>query len=524
MKNKYFLVLLLFISGSYSCNPDLVDSDPLDPTEATYFTTVEEFRFQMVGVYAAYHDWFHFSAPSFNFGGYVTGTMLLPGDDLTERDGIRTEVELFDGTLNPTQNRISFFYSACYKVITRANITIEKVRTIDFSNYEGADEIAAMEGEALFLRAFAYFTLFNNFGSVPVIIERPKLSSDTNVPKSPAEEVLNQAIADAQLAIDILPDSWDDDNRGRVTKNSARGLLAKALVFRANYFGNNADFTEAINVYRTLTSSLVPTYTDNFSAFTENNEESLFEFQAGQGSALNNLILHNDGAWRGVENQSVYRGYMMEPGGGGFNDASTKFFITQKLLDAYGSDPRISIFLNPEDGHDGLIFQKYNKPDGTNSFTPPHGGSSNNERLLRHADVILCAAEAHLKTGNTSEAINLINEVRERARDWAVAEGIGDGSIPADYDTGESNTDTVMDWLMDERWVELAGEGQRWNDLRRWHASGDMDLTGWDGSDANFSTALASPVQFQVDKHLLFPLPQTEIDRNSAINENNPGY
>lgn len=64
----------------------------------------------------------------------------------------------------------------------------------------------------------------------------------------------------------------------------------------------------------------------------------------------------------------------------------------------------------------------------------------------------------------------------------------------------------------------------RWWDLKRWHASGDIDLTGWDGSEDNFSTNLASPVQFDVNKHLVFPLPQEEVERNSAITENNPGY
>jgi len=82
----------------------------------------------------------------------------------------------------------------------------------------------------------------------------------------------------------------------------------------------------------------------------------------------------------------------------------------------------------------------------------------------------------------------------------------------------------MMQWIMDGRFVELAGEAQRWWDLKRWHAAGNMDLTGWDGSDAHFSTALTSPVQFDVNKHLVFPIPQSEIERNSAITENNPGY
>ncbi|MDO1499039.1 RagB/SusD family nutrient uptake outer membrane protein [Winogradskyella maritima] len=60
--------------------------------------------------------------------------------------------------------------------------------------------------------------------------------------------------------------------------------------------------------------------------------------------------------------------------------------------------------------------------------------------------------------------------------------------------------------------------------MKRWHEAGDLDLTGWTGSDEHFSTNLASSSQFDVNKHLLFPLPQTEIDRNEGILENNPGY
>jgi len=77
---------------------------------------------------------------------------------------------------------------------------------------------------------------------------------------------------------------------------------------------------------------------------------------------------------------------------------------------------------------------------------------------------------------------------------------------------------------MDERFVELAGEGQRWWDLKRWHVGGDIDLTGWGSGDQHFSSNLSSASQFNVDTHLIFPIPQVEISRNSAILNNNPGY
>lgn len=524
---KIVLISLVIYVTSTGCNPDLVDEPPLGPTEQTFFNNVVEFRQNVASAYAAIYDYYHFAAPSFNFNGWVTATWLLPGDDLTETNAARTAVELFDGSLNPNNTQISFIFEASYKMIGRANVTIDKVRTVDFADYEGADEIRQMEGEALFLRAYAYYNLFNIYGSVPIVTERIQERSETNVPKSASDEVLNQVIEDARMAIDILPESWQDIYAGRATKNSARGLLAKALVMRANYTGNDADYSEALSIFNTITAELVPNFIDNFSSYTENNAESLFEVQAtAAGSGNNNLILHNDGPWRGVENMSVYRGYMMEPGDpGAFNPAAaTRFLITAKLLDGFGDDPRVQVFLSEDDGFDGRIFQKYNLPEGVNEITLFHGGSANNERVLRYADLKLIAAEAALKSGDPITAIGHINDVRTRAREWGAASGYGGGSIPANHPTAETDPATIMQWIMNERFVELAGEGQRWWDLKRWHASGDMDLAGWDGNDDNFSTALASPVQFDVDQHLVFPLPQNEIDRNSAITENNPGY
>lgn len=521
---KKLLAILLLVTG-FSCDYTLVDEPPLGPTELSYFNDVNQFRSQLTGVYAAIYDDYHFAATGYN--GWVTSTWLLPGDDLTESLGTRSFVELFDGGLNPSNGHIRFVFTSCYKMIARANVTLDRIEKVDFSGYDGAEEIARMEGEALFLRGYAYFKLFNIFGSVPLVTRRLQTEAETNTPKSPALDVITQVISDTQAAIAALPEQWEPNYRGRITKNSARGLLAKALVFRANYSGDIADYQAAISSYNSITASLVPNFLDNFSAQTENNQESLFEVQAAvPSSGNNNLNLSNEGAWRGVENMSVYRGYMMEFGGrGDFNDASgTKFLITDKLLNLAGDDPRIQVFLNPEDGFNGRIFQKYNKPNGANLLSGFHGGSVNNERVLRLADVKLLTAEAYLKTGNAGAAIDLLNEVRERARSWASDMGIGDGSGPAEYPASETNQELIMQWIMNERFIELAGEGHRWWDLKRWHTAGDMNIEGWDGGESGFSTNLSSPSQFNVQMHLVFPLPQSEIERNSAIQENNPGY
>lgn len=530
---KYIKSVLIGISATaLSCNPNLVDEPTASQTEDNYFNVDVSFRSATASAYAALYDYYHYGSPNFAASNardrWVAGTWLLPGDDLTESQGFRSEFELFDGGLNPTNVQLEFIYGSSYKMIARANVVIDKVRTIDFSEFDNPQEIAMMEGEGLFLRAYAHWKLYNIYGSVPIIHERFQPGDDTNLPKSPALDVLNKVIDDARLAIDMLPEAWEAQYAGRATKNSARGLLTKALIFRGNTTGAGADYIEALTVFNTIAAELEPNFIDNFNAYTENNSESLFEIQASNATAgFNNLALYNDGAWRGVENMSVYRGFMMQPSDPGQNNvnASTRFLITDKLLTNFGDDPRIKVFLSPDDGFEGKIFQKYNLPAGVNVIIERGGGGSlNNERVLRYADLKLLAAEAELRTGNPGGAISHVNDIRTRAREWGLESGYGDGTLPQDYSAAETNPSTIMEWIMNERYVELAGEGHRFFDLKRWHTAGDIDLSGWDGGDTNFSTELASPVQFDVNTHLLFPLPQVELERNSAINENNPGY
>lgn len=519
MKIQYkFLGCIFLLVMGLSCDPERVDAPPLGNTEENYFANVIEFRNVMIGAYSKLYDYYHY-----NRGNYPNSLWLLPGDDLTQTQANRTPEELFDGQLNSTNSRLQLIFDSTYEMIQKTNVVIEKVNNVEYSNYEGADEITMMEGEALFLRGYAYFKLFNIYGNVPIITER-LTAENTNTPKSDKIEVLAQVIEDTRAAIPILPENWEDNYRGRATKNSARGLLVKALVFRANYTGDMADHSEAISVFNDISATLLPNYTDNFDSETENNAESLFEIQAAAPTAINNMYLNNSGGWRGVEDMSVYRGMMAPAGTGQSSDgAGTRFIITNKLLSGFGNDARISFFLREDDNEEGRIFQKYTLPE-LDERLAPHSTSINNERVLRYADIKLLIAEAHLKTGNTSEAIEHVNDVRTRARNWGAESGEGDGSMPENYPTSETNTSTIMEWIMNERFVELAGEGHRWWDLKRWHEAGDIDLTGWTGSDAHFSTNLASPVQFDVNKHLLFPIPQTEISRNDQILDNNPGY
>lgn len=519
-RKKRLLLFGMILLGVMSCDISRLDTPPLGLTEDAYFSSESEFRLAMMNAYAKMTDWYWFHGGS---GNILHRMYHLPGDDITEESGSYATFEIFSG-ITPTNGYVTDFFDKSYEMIQRVNLLIEKTGEADRSEFDDPAFIDHNRGEALFLRALVYFKLYNMFGTAPLITERLS-SNNTNTPRSEGVQLLDQVIADLQEAGTILPDSWDENNRGRAIKASAYGLLNKALVFRGNYTGNAADYTAAIQAYNNITGrALTAGYTDNFDALMENNEESIFEFQASNAPGLDNVWLYNDGPWRGVESMSTYWGFFtVESNQARNNFGGTTWRVTQKVFDAHGDDPRLAFFTEAD-----RSFTKYGKA-GLDQLSDggARPGSQNNPRILRYADMKLMTAEAILRSGGSkAEAIGLINEVRTRAREWNAANNIvADASLPADRDVAETNDQTILGWIMDERLIELCGEEfQRWWDLKRWDATGDVDLSRWNGSDEFFSTDLSANFQFEYPTHLLLPIPQTEVERNSAITSNNPGY
>lgn len=499
---KTLLVILLFSVATLinSCKRDNLKLLPHGPTEQSYFSTEDEFNRSVLGVYAKMSDFFWFNTAP---GNSTISAFLLPGDDITTNQS-NEEFEIF-GSLQPTSGRISYLFSRNYQMINRANVVLEKIAEVKEGIYKTPDLKNYHKGEALFLRGYAYYSLWIFFGTAPLVIGRPASTDQFTPPSTTGTQLLDQAIKDFTEAETLLPPSWNVANRGRVTANSARGMLGKSLVFRASATKNAADYSAAIAAFNKISgASLVAKFTDNFAWDTENNTESLFEYQSGGAFSEDNVWLDNDFD-NAVGSFSVYWGFYSNNSTG--QQGRSRFFGTTKLLNAYEeNDPRRDSTLNPAD----RTVRKYVARD---KLTGSGVGSMNNYRLLRYADVLLLKAEAVLQSGgSTTEAIGLINQVRTRARTIVPA-----GIVPADRSATETNKTTIMNWIMTERLLELAGEGQRWPDLKRWHLQGVITL------DNAFFNSNLTTVSFQLPKHLNFPIPSSEIDVNPNITQN-PGY
>jgi hypothetical protein len=487
-----------------ACNKDVLDIPPPTQSENSFFLSESEFRIAMIGIYAGLTD--YYSSANAGAGGNAELTVwFLPGDELTHNGS--EAYETFNNALNSGEGRLSQFFKSSYILIARANKALEKLREADPAIFTTPNMQQYNEGEALFIRGFAHFMLWNVFGTAPVDTIVVKSTSQFNIPSSEGVELLDQAITDLTSAAELLPTTpWGANDVGRLTANAAYGMLGKVLTFRASATKSDADYQAAITAFNQISGvSLVPNFGDNFSANAENNAESLFEFQAGK-----NIIGQPQNPW--LSNTACDCGssgsyYQMYYDGDGTYMGGGRFLPTAKLRNIFAAtDPRLPHTLDDDKSHVTKYVVGGDVRDGSVN-------SINNHRILRYADVLLLKAEAILQSGgSTSEAIGLINQVRTRARTMP-----GGTTEPANLNTAETNVGTIMQWIMDERLRELAGEGHRWFDLRRWHMAEYITL-----NNAFFDSEVPSRMNFD-ENNLVFPIPDSETTKNPNIVQN-PGY
>src|SRR5690606_18755927 len=94
-------------------------------------------------------------------------------------------------------------------------------------------------------RAYYYSELINLFGGVPIVTEVFDLTSDYTVEKSTYEETVDFIVSEADLAIGILPETYDSNNTGRATKGAAMALKAQQLLYAASPLYNDGNYNAA---------------------------------------------------------------------------------------------------------------------------------------------------------------------------------------------------------------------------------------------------------------------------------------
>ena len=539
---KYSSLLLGIMAFCSSCDGFLDNVPITSQLESNYFEN--EVRVEK-GIGSIYSEVGVLYAPNFGGGGAFNGTPLfalwqLPGDDLTVDNNNNSDFEGFF-PLSVDNKKIQNYWSILYAIINRANFMLDQLSRPELLSKITEDYANCCKGEALFLRSWSNMLLWDGFRKAPNQSSRITDIESSVLPPSKSFELLDQAINDLILSEQLLPESWNMKNKGRVFKNSARGLLVKCYILRACYsslYGGDRlnDYKNAINAFESISeeSSIEGVhFGENFDYRTENNKESLFEYQASENPQQedNPWLNGNQGGQSGALG-TVYIQFWES-----YYTFGSFFGPTNKLIKAFESgDPRMDETVsntsqtNKYDWmkggwkyFDGYQFIKYINGERRGRLDKKYGKTSpNNPRILRLGDVKLAIAEAYLQTGDEASARRQLNDIRKRAR-----LSTSDGSIstvPADY-----NRPITMEDIMNERLIELAGEGMRYSDMKRWHVAGYINLGEWAANPKlmwGYDTENKADFQFDVTKHLLWPIPYSEMARNPLLlsDGNNPGY
>ena len=503
MKFQISIILIVFLFLVAGCDESNLDIQPSTETEVSFFSTQEGFEKATFGVYQKLRTYYYWRREPMH------ALWLLPDDNLTTL-GDRV-AEAFSA-ISTDNGQVREFYELNYQLINRANTIIEKMENAKEDIFDSETRKNELLGEVLFLRSYANFLLWNFWGgAAPLVTERVRDFSQTTPPSAGGNIILNQAIEDLRTAVDLLPTDWPTEHLGRVTKNSANALLGKALLFRGTVEGNNADYTEALSAFNNISgASLTSKFQDNFDVAKENNEESLFEIQVADRLGTTSVWGDDDNNPNGT--MAGFWGFFDN---GYFLWNNPRFVPTEALLDAYSKeDPRYQYTIVEETDDNEIQIGKY-VTDNAFITQRPEGRSLsvNNPRLIRYADVLLLKAEAIIRSGgNVADAIAIVNQIRQRAR-MSTEDGM-EAAEPADRPTNIADPNVVLDWIFEERRLELAAEeGHRWFDLRRRHMAGEIDLMNWDFS------SLRQDFDFR-ERNIYLPLPAYELELNPNLQQN----
>ena len=458
-------------------------------------------------------------------------------------------------------------YQTIYFGIGRTNVTLrlaEKAKDIPQAT---KDRIV---GEAKFLRAHYHFDGYKMFKNIPFVDET--VTTDFRLPND--QDIFPKIEADLQDAITKLP-LVSSTSSGRATKGAAQAYLARVYMFAGKY-------AEAKPLLQAVIQSnkyaLTDNFHDNFNPATQNNSEILFAFKAsvndGAGESSNGNwgdrlnAPHNSTVTECCgfhqPSQNLVNAFKVDGTTGlplfttfnNTNFSQATDFVDPRLdwtvgrtgtpyldwgphQDAWIRDGGYCGFFAPKKN----IFAKAQKGTLSTASGWQSVPSAIDIPFIRYSDVLLMAAECEIETnGDLDLARTYINQVRTRAGNFVQGPGnsLSDISVPMGtgvfpYAKYKIGTYPAAGWTQDyarqavryERRLELAMEGYRMFDLRRWNASIQV-LNDFVAVEKTRRVSLYAGVETLTEKHKLYPIPSVEIELSKkdgvALLKQNPGY
>ncbi len=575
---KLFLVVAVF-GVVFACGEDFLELNPQGALDGSALESPDGIEASLISAYSLLDGW---NGQWGNFGPWardaghwiwsnVASDDTHKGSDASDIADI-TQVELYQWL--PSNGLFDDFFQSRYEGVARANATLalnDASETIDPARK------AEINAEGSFLRAHYHFELWKVFKQIPYFTQ-----ADTEFRKSNEPDIIPNIVADLQTAVADLPTTQAEV--GRVNRLSASAYLGRVQMHAGNFSEAKAALDVVVNSGQ---YSLVDCFHDNFDADFDNNAESILAVQFSVNDGDPNANNANYGTRLGFPHsgspfgccgfnqptQDLVDAFKTDANGLPLSD-DEGILPENPAAQSYNVDPRLDWTVGRDDvpfydhgAHNpGWIrdrnfggpyspkktqfhadqFDSFSSASSAGAWGPQ--ASAINYNIIRYADVLLMLAEAEVELGNLERARELTNMVRARAGNCAQGAGgsgaeirasLDDASITwanyavSTYDDAWTDQGAARDAVRLERRIELAMEGIRLYDLRRW---GTLQSTMADyfaknnaRSDDDISKRRYLSEAFQVsDIHQAYPLPGVQVDLSEldgvTMLQQNPGF
>lgn len=544
---NYYILCIIFL---LSCSKSQLNYTPQDQiSTGVFWTSSRDALLALNACYAALQTGYN---NAYDDGSSDNAYAQYPWES--------TATYISAGNIDPS---LDAGYNSRYQNIRTLNYFLANVDKAPLDDATKNRYIA--EGRAI--RAYVYYQLAVTFGAVPLLTSDYNDPSQTAVAPASQEEVVNFVISELQAIAEVLPASYaggTGTETGRITKGAAYSILAKIQLHFAKW---DAAVTSAQKVmglgYELFRVSALSAadMSDDFSAFVdfsgEADKEKFYkalasyeqQFWAANELSSKEIILSS----QNITNSSYTWGNglntLLPPSAlGGWSSITP----TQSLIDAYWSKNGVAITpvapatraTNFGDGSPNAAFlaefknrdtrlyasvlfptETWNRYSANFKFSWKSGVNNNNSKIgynfkkmidpatvstewdgaqdfpiIRYAEILLTYAEAKNElSGPDASIYNALNDIRDRA------------GMP-NVDQATYNTkDKLRELIRNERRIELAGEGQRYYDIRRWGIAGNVMKNIYDLNNSQVQERKWD------NKYVLMPYPQTAVDRNANL-------
>jgi hypothetical protein len=520
--NTNHLAIIFVLATTLSCSDDFLERAPLDkPSMDTFWSSPEQAEMWVNYLYQV--------TPNSATGlmGVDVTTQEAYSDNAYGRTN-RARNSIATGTFEPNDAHVANVWN--YRNIRLCHEFFEYVGRVP-----GMPEakLKELSGQVKFLLAFEYYKLTTRFRDVPLVKSALNVN-ESDVGVSPKAEVVAYLLDQLDEAIDMLPLSYPAGQEGRITKGAALFLKTRVLLYNERWAEAAATAKQLmdLSIYE-----LHPNFEELFrTAFNNRKKGVILEIQYVENLFTHDIslrfspVMFNAHAliqptpelvesFEMIDGLSIHESPLYDPAHP-FDNRDPRFYHTFLWHGEMLNETLPPLDLTGTEQNFAFTYVYFRKGivDFRDRFRPMHL----NWNLFRYADLLLMYAEAKNEASGPDDSIyDALDLIRQRA-----------GMPPVDR-VRYADQASLRSFIRNERRVELAGEGHRYDDIIRWRIAEDvlninltsMDLSQWaDGPVDGQGEPLLKPRQvetrfFNPSRHYVWPIPQKAIDQSDLLQQ-----